>query len=101
MKVFNSEAKLIAKYGKDNAKLIIRRMQVLFFADTLAEVSHQKPTRRHQLKGNRSGEFAVDLAFPFRLVFEPNHSPVPKKHDSGIDLDEITAIIINGVEDYH
>ena len=51
--------------------------------------------------GRRKGEFAVDLKQPFRLVFRPNHDPVPLKTDGGIDLEHITSITIMSVEDYH
>lgn len=44
--------------------------------------------RCHPLKGNRKGEFAMDLVHPFRLVFE--------KNGNDIQLVRITAI-----EDYH
>jgi proteic killer suppression protein len=76
-------------------------MEILSASPTLAGVPIQKPDRCHELTGNRKGEFAVDLIHPFRLTFMPNHSPVPKKGDGGIDLDQVTAITINGVEDYH
>ena len=31
----------------------------------------------------------------------PNHEPVPRKDDGGIDLDKLTSIIIIEVVDYH
>ena len=49
------------------------------------------------VKGNN----AVDLVHPHRLVFAPNHEPVPKKCDGGIDLDKVTSIIVIEVVDYH
>ena len=37
-----------------------------------------------------------------RLVFEPNHDPLPRREDGGIDLDQVTAItVIWEVIDYH
>ena len=59
------------------------------------------PTRLHQLKGNRDEQFAVDLVHPYRLVFEPNHDPLPRKVDGGINLEQVTAIKIMEVVDYH
>ena len=53
------------------------------------------------LSGDRKGLFAVDLEHPFRLEFKPNHDPVPLKEDGGVDLDEVTAVTIMAVEDYH
>ena len=99
--VFNSEAKLCQKYGQRNARLIMRRMVVLKEAPTLADVSHQRPVRRHQLTADRQDQFAVYVEHPKRLIFELNHSPLPRAEDGGIELSQVTAITILGVEDYH
>lgn len=88
-------------YGDKNAKRITIRMAVLSAAPNLAAVPTSKPDRRHQLKGDRHGQFAVDIVHPFRLVFCPNHDPVPRTEDGGIDLFRVTAIEILEVEDYH
>ena len=77
------------------------RLAVLKNARTLAEAPSSPPDRRHPLKGEREGQYAVDLDHPRRLVFELNHEPVPRKQDGGIDLDKVTAIIIVDVVDYH
>ncbi len=79
----------------------MKRMVVLRAAPSLGDVPHQKPERRHQLIGDRDEEFAVDLKYPFRLVFVPNHDPIPRKNDEGIDIFKVTSIKIIGVEDYH
>lgn len=76
-------------------------MLTLRAAPTLQHVSHLPPVRRHELTGDRSGTFAVDLKHPYRLIFAPNHDPIPRQEDGGIDLEKITAIIILEVEDYH
>jgi len=100
-KVFNSEKLLFKEYGAENARIIMRRMMVLRAAPTLENVSHRPPERRHELKGDRKGKFTVDLKQPYRLIFKPNHRPLPKKDDGGIDIKRVTAITILGVEDYH
>ena len=100
-KVFNSEKGLKKEFGTEKARLIMRRMAVLRASAVLAEVPHTKPERRHKLSGKRSDEFAVDLKHPYRLIFKPDHEPLPRKDDGGIDLTQITAIKILGVEDYH
>ncbi len=100
-KIFNSQKLLVKNYGKENAKHIVRRMAVLQTANTLDDVPKAKPDRCHALTGNRKGQFAVDLKHPYRLVFIPNHEPVPQKVDAGIDLSKVTAILIINVEDYH
>jgi proteic killer suppression protein len=99
-KIFNLEKELKKKYGDVQAKKIKIRMEVLRSAVNLAEVPERKPDRRHPLKGKRKGQFAVDLAHPYRLILEP-HDPVPMREDGQIDLSEITKIVVLGVEDYH
>jgi proteic killer suppression protein len=99
-KIFNSEKKLIKKYGLKQTEKIKRRMKVLQSAANLAEVPAQKPDRRHQLKGNRKDQFAVDLYHPYRLIFKPEDS-CPLLPDGGIDIKQVTGIIIIGAEDYH
>ncbi len=100
-KIFNSSKELIKKYGPDTAGKIKIRLDFLEATETLEKVPVLPPHRRHELKGNRKGQFAVDLTGNYRLIFIPDHSPVPKKDDGGLDLEHITAIIILDVEDYH
>lgn len=99
--IFNSQDNLRKQYGAEQAKTIRIRMGVLSAARTLKEVPHTPPDRKHELSGQRKGQFAVDLKHPFRLVFEPNHEPIPLTPDGGIDLAKITSITIISVEDYH
>jgi len=100
-KVFNSEKELLKEYGKVKGRLIQRRMTFLRAAQCLADVPVEKPFRRHELRGKRKGQFALDLEQLYRLVFQVNHNPIPRKEDGGIDLKSVTAITILGVEDYH
>ncbi len=100
-KIFNSESRLVKEYGKENGRIIMRRMVVLKAARNLEQIPHKKPERRHELSGKRKGEFAVDLKHPFRLVFRSNHDPIPLKEDGGIALRLVTSIEIIQVEDYH
>jgi proteic killer suppression protein len=100
-KMFNSEKALKRAYGDRMVRTIAMRMAVLRRAQTLSMVPVTKPDRRHQLEGNRAGQYAVDLVHPKRLVFEPNHNPMPRKEDGGIDTDQVTAITIIEVVNYH
>ncbi len=100
-KIFNSDKDLQKKYNKFMVRKIKMRLAVMRSADTLAMVPTNRPVRRHLLKGKRSGQYAVDLVHPFRLVFEPNHDPIPGKEDGGIDERQITAVTIIEVVDYH
>jgi len=59
------------------------------------------PHRCHELTGNRKGQLTVDLDHPYRLVFEPNHNPLPERAEGGLDWNFVTAIVIQGIEDTH
>ena len=96
-----SDKEMRKKYGGRMAKVLRNRLAVLSAAPNLAAVPTGKPVRRHLLKANRAGQFAVDLVHPRRLVFKPNHAPVPRLQDGGIDTERVTAITIIDVVDYH
>lgn len=100
-KLFESQKNLTRTYGDRTARTIMMRIGVLKNAKTLSKVPATKPERMHQLRGDRDEQFAVDLAHPYRLVFEPNHDPFPRKEDGGFDLERVTAIQISEVVDYH
>ena len=100
-KTFNSADELKKVYGAPMARKIQVRLAVLKAARTLALVPTTPPDRCHQLSGKRDEQFAVDLVHPRRLVFEPNHEPLPRRDDGGIDTEQVTAITIIEVVDYH
>ena len=100
-KVFNAEDDLKRTYGARMARTITLRMAVLRTARNLALVPTTPPDRCHQLVGGRDEQFAVDLVQPYRLVFEPNHEPLPRRGDRGIDTEQVTAITILKVVNYH
>ena len=77
------------------------RLAVLRAAPNLSLVPVKPPDRRHLLKGDRRGKFAVDLDQSYRLVFEPDHDPVISTEDGGIDATQVTTITIIEVTDYH
>ena len=100
-KEFSSGNTLKRKYGNRMALTIMARVGVLKNAGSLQNVPESPPERRHQLKGRRDEQFAVDLVHPYRLVFEPDHSKLPRNESGGIDLERVTAIKILEVVDYH
>ncbi len=100
-KTFNSVTALKRAFGDRMARTIAMRMAVFRNARTLSMVPVTKPDRRHQLEGGRAGQYAVDLVHPHRLVFKPNHDPMPRKKAGGIDTDQVTAITVIEVIDYH
>jgi proteic killer suppression protein len=82
-------------------RLAIERLTELSAAATLAEMGFLPPARCHPLTGDRDGQFAVDAGPLMRVIFEPAHDPIPRRPDGGIDLANITAIVILEVIDYH
>lgn len=96
----SSEGSLKRCFG-DLACTLALRLQLLFAAPNLEQVPRTKPIRCHQLDGKRKGQFAVDLKHPHRLVFRPNHDPVPLNQEGGIDRNAVTAIEIIEIIDYH
>lgn len=100
-KTFGSERVLQKAYGTRMAKVIMMRMAVLGNSRNLALVPTTPPDRRHQLGGDRDEQFAVDLVHPHRLVFEPDHDPIPRRDDGGIDTQRVMSITIVDVIDYH
>lgn len=100
-KIFNDERRLVREFGQQMADRIVARLYLLIEVETLADVPTINPERCHQLSGDRLGQFAVDLKHPFRLVFEPDHDPVPTKDDGSIDRESIDRIEIIEVTDYH
>lgn len=102
-KEFNEGAQLDRIHGAKRAKKIRMRMVALRAAQKLSDLGppYKKPERCHELKGNRKGQLSVDLDHPYRLVFTPEHDPVPTREDGGLDWSQVNAITILGVEDTH
>jgi proteic killer suppression protein len=83
-------------------KLCARRLRTRL-ADLVAAVHVQELVagRPHPLKGDRSGQFALDLHGGVRLVFEPANDPIPEQDDGGIDWRGVTRVRIVFIGDYH
>jgi len=83
------------------AKKVNQRMKELEAADNLEVFMTIPAARCHKLKGDREGEYAVSISGNYRLIFRPDHDPVPRKGDQSIDAIRVTDIQIMGTEDYH
>jgi proteic killer suppression protein len=99
-KTCNSEKKLNGEYGKEQALVIRQRLAELLAAETLA-VMRTLPGHCHELKQNLKGLIAVSLIGKERLVFRPNHDPLPQLAAGGLDWAKVTKITIVGIGDYH
>tara|TARA_R110002049_G_scaffold106507_1_gene253909 strand:- start:2124 stop:2474 length:351 start_codon:yes stop_codon:yes gene_type:complete len=99
-KSMEGESSLKKTYGK-LASALKRRLAILDSATCLDDVPTSSPDWCHELKGKRAGTFAVEVSGNYRLIFEPDHDPVPLLGDGGIDLKTVTAVKILEVSDYH
>jgi proteic killer suppression protein len=88
------------RWGAQNWSTLKRRLATLRAAPTLKDMDNA-PGRCHALSANRAGQFAVSLWGQYRLIFLPDHEPVPRLDDGGIDRAGVTRIEITEVVDYH
>lgn len=86
------------RLGADCARKLRIRMADLEAAAVVTDLVAGRP---HPLKGDRKGQFALNLASGARLVFEPNHNPCPHLEDEAIDWTRVTRIRVIFVGDYH
>lgn len=47
-------------------------------AENLAILKQIPGSRLHPLMGNRQGQLSVDLDGQYRLIFVPDHNPIPE-----------------------
>ncbi len=97
---YNSSKLLLKKHGEARAKLIRRRLDALRAAVVLEDMRNTAG-RLHELKGDRKGQFSLDLDGPYRFLFLAANEPVPLREDGGMDWSRITAVTILGIEDTH
>lgn len=76
------------QYGKDIAIKLKMRLMELEAADNFEFLIINKMGNCHMLKGDRLGQYAMNLAQPYRLILE--------KHGDTIQIAEIVEIV-----DYH
>jgi toxin HigB-1 len=100
-KVCNSEKEMRARFGKPLAERLQQRLAELNAAETLEGIRRLLSARCHELSQNRKGQLAVDVVHPKRLIFEPDHNPVPHKPDNGLDWSHVTRIRVIEIIDYH
>lgn len=86
------------KLGADCARKLRARLSDLEAAARVTDLVAGNP---HPLKHDRAGQFAVDLAGGWRLVFSPDHDPCPENEDGGIAWAQVTIVRIEYIGDYH
>lgn len=83
------------------AKKVNQRMKELSSSQNLEILKTIPAANCHELKGKRKGEFAVNISNNYRLIFEPDHDPLPLNEDHSINCIKVTDIRIIGTVDYH
>jgi len=84
---------IIKTYGALSRK-IKQRIVKLRAANELSTIAKIPVLRLHPYKGNRTGEWSIDIQENWRICFEINHDPIPVSDDGGIKLEQVTAIKI-------
>jgi proteic killer suppression protein len=94
-KLFESNTDLQRQYGDQVTRALMRRINLLQSVPHLADPDlYSKPSKCHQLEGNRDEQFAVRVDGQYRIVFCVAHDPIPRKPDNGIDTIRVTIICI-------
>ena len=100
-KQLTTAKEMVATHGRRRARLLQRRLSEIEASPNLYVLSRLPGPRLHPLKGNRRGQMSVDLDHPYRLLFVPDHDPVPELPSGGTDLRAITKVMIIEIADTH
>jgi proteic killer suppression protein len=84
--------------GPNGAKKLSARLADLKAARNVSELIAGRP---HPLERERYGRYALDLAGGQRLVFRPDHDPIPSRPGGGIAWENVTRVTIVFVGNYH
>ncbi|OYQ42429.1 killer suppression protein HigA [Rhodoferax sp. TH121] len=92
------KAVAVKKLGDVCARKLQTRLADIAAASRVSDLVAGKP---HPLKGDRYGQFALELAGGWRLVFAPANEPIPRRDDASIDWSAVTIVCIEYIGDYH
>jgi proteic killer suppression protein len=96
----NTDKGLAKSYGT-LAKKVKQRMTQIKSAINLQIIADNKVLRLHPYKGDRKGEWSIDIQENWRICFVINQDPIPVLEDGGVFLSEVSEIKIISVEDPH
>jgi toxin HigB-1 len=88
-------------FGPKRARKLQARLAELEEAKSLEQISRVPPARCHELTGDRLGQLSIDLDHPYRLIFSPADSPIPKKEAGGLDWAKVTKVLLLEIVDTH
>lgn len=72
--------------GRPGCRKLRARLADLKAASRVTELVAGRP---HELRGDRAGQFALELDRGRRLVLEPASTPIPRKDDGGVALGQL------------
>lgn len=96
-----SSASEIKKAFGANAKRVIARMDDIAASPNLAVLMKIPAANCHPLKGNRTGEWALDISANHRMIFIIANDPIPMLDDLSVDTIMVTDISVCEIGDYH
>jgi proteic killer suppression protein len=96
----NDDRKALKEMGKVRADLYKKRLSQLKAADSLEDLRHVAGNY-HELTNNRKAQWACDLDQPYRLIFKPQEIPIPINEDGQYLWEQIKAVEIIEVVNYH
>lgn len=99
-KKLSSPSEIKKAYGT-MAKKVQMRMDEIEASPNLAVLMQLPAANCHPLKGDRNGEWAVDISGNYRMIFEIDQNPVPTKGNGEIETINVTDIRIIETTDYH
>lgn len=98
-KLCENETESRRQLGSPCSKRLRMRLNTLADAATMNELLPGRG-RPHPLGGDLEGQFALALNGE-RLIFRPNHDPVPEMEAGGIDRSKVTKVTITDIRNYH
>lgn len=96
--ICEKQATAARKLGPVAARKLRTRLADIEATERVTDLLAGNP---HPMKGDRLGQFALDLAGGLRLVFAPANDPIPRKGDASIDWSHVTIVSIEFIGDYH
>ena len=94
----NKSVVAVRKLGDIVARRLQTRLSDIAAASRVSDLIAGNP---HPLKGDRHGQFSLDLAGGWRLVFAAANEPIPRRDDASIDWSAVTIVCIEYIGDYH
>jgi plasmid maintenance system killer protein len=96
-----SSASEIKRAFGTRAKKVSDRLDEITSSPNLSVLMQIPAANCHPLKADMAGEWALDISGNWRIIFEIDDDPIPKKEDGSIETNLVTKVKINEIDDYH